>query len=90
MPDDAPYRFGLGEAVSPLRLGGHGGDAEQDQAAGSPQCRRVTRHTAACAGVLSSGSWVAAAESPDAAVLEHRQITEEPRFSNPRERRGDR
>ncbi len=50
----------------------------------------MTRHTAACVGVLSSGSWVAiAAESPDAAVLE-RQITEEPRFSNPRERRGDR
>ena len=22
MPDDAPYRFGLGEAVSPLRLRG--------------------------------------------------------------------
>ena len=37
VPEDAPYRFSLGEAVSPLRLRGMVGHAQPDQAPGRPE-----------------------------------------------------
>ena len=37
VPEDAPYRFSLGEAVSPLRLRGMVGDAQPDQAPGGAE-----------------------------------------------------